>query len=1195
MPSDLQAGDASYPFDDELPDGTKIRYRLQRQGKALLLLREGIPIKQALPELLASHSDVFQKKPLQVLEYFLRNPNKMIWKERVCTAVWAGKLKGNDLDKCLGKLRVLLNDPLPGRLIRTTLGKETLWFVSRIIELTPATSTSPVSTGQTTEFGGSPGLVVESSLRRSGLLEQNPSALADDRFVPISPFASLPRLMNTFVDRPEISEPLVEKLRSGGGAVGVTAVEGMGGVGKSAIAIAVCHDARVREAFPDGIVWHPMGLNGRLTLDQRIEAICKALNQEFRNYSTDALQTLLQDKAVLLVLDDLWSAADAEPFLLYGGRSRILYTTRDQTLAGKMSAETVEVGELDSANARRLLTAWAGRTGDLPEPQASDVLNECCGLALALAMIGVALRNKPDKGWDGVLGDFKRAKLKYRGARPAGYAHETLHAAIAVSVEALGAFDPDVKSRYLRLAVLLEGVPAPMHFLQALWGGDQDEIGGVIRTLVNRSLATQDNDGLSVHDLQLSYLRGEHADQDALTLERSALMRSYHVLSRHPHEFFSQMTGRLLNCADRPAIAEFLKLLERNVALPRLRPLYPSLDQALSSVLRVLERNWWTTDYLAISADGRHILGASRFDVSFWNVDRNSHAVEQHEGGVGSIALTPDGKTSIIGTPDAFIMVDLGGNHPRRVFKNPTNRAPHALVSNGTSIVAGVGDTLVFWKDLDTDAFIVENLGAPILEVAITSDGRHPISWCSDGTITVWDLDPIQPLLTRELAKEIRESRTALAPDGSLAAICTEGVVTVWDLATDRPPRILKSPIGPILSLALAPEGNRIVTGVHSSTKEALVVWDLDGTQAPRVLEGHQEPIHLLAVTPDGKYAVSGGCDLLVWDLSQVQPAPVFDRHSAMVEQLALSSNGHRAISCAKDLFIWDLRCGSAAVLHEVVSEDLVMRLTEDGEFAVLGSAECGLRVWNLRNEPPRLAWANKDYGVVCLVLTPDGKHAVTGCVDGRLVIWDMVGQEPPIALTGHRDRVSAVALTPNGNRVLSGSADGAVIVWDLDSSHEGRLLRGHKAAVTTIALTADGKRAVSSSNDRIIVWDLGRDQSLQFPQRYSINSLAITPDGTHVVSTSYFGVVTGWSLNDGPPSWASVERGWAASCVLPDGKYALARSRDTTAITVWDIAHMKRLVRFTCDATIISCAGTSTHIAIGDALGNVHILAFEK
>jgi WD40 repeat protein len=206
-----------------------------------------------------------------------------------------------------------------------------------------------------------------------------------------------------------------------------------------------------------------------------------------------------------------------------------------------------------------------------------------------------------------------------------------------------------------------------------------------------------------------------------------------------------------------------------------------------------------------------------------------------------------------------------------------------------------------------------------------------------------------------------------------------------------------------------------------------------------------------------------------------------------------------------------------------------------------------------------------------------------------------MTGQKPPVALTGHRAGVSAVAVTPNGNRVLSGSADGAVILWDLDSSHVGRLLRGHKAAVTTIAVTVDGKRAVTSSDDRLIVWDLGRDQSLHFPQRYYLNSLAITPDGTHAVSTSYFGVVAGWLLNDGPPSWASVERGWAASCVLPDGKYALARSHDNTAITVWDIARMKRLVRFTCDATIISCAGSSTHIAIGDALGNVHILAFEK
>jgi hypothetical protein len=89
---------------------------------------------------------------------------------------------------------------------------------------------------------------------------------------------------------------------------------------------------------------------------------------------------------------------------------------------------------------------------------------ECEGLILALAMIGAGLRGRPPQRWRYLLADLQWAKLRKVGVRPIGYGYESLYACIAASVNAL---DPVAKMKYLRVAVLLEDMAAPLPLLRA--------------------------------------------------------------------------------------------------------------------------------------------------------------------------------------------------------------------------------------------------------------------------------------------------------------------------------------------------------------------------------------------------------------------------------------------------------------------------------------------------------------------------------------------------------------------------------------------------------------------------------------------------------------------------------------------------------------------------------------------------------
>jgi hypothetical protein len=243
-----------------------------------------------------------------------------------------------------------------------------------------------------------------------------------------TPLQQRPALPDNFVDRPEILTALRNALfeNAPNRNIALTALQGMGGIGKTVLAQALSHNEVVQHAYPDGIFWFTIGQESRLTFDQRIEAVPGLSQLLGTNKNEQACisqyRNAFRDKAALIVLDDVWYAADIEPFRTESPRSRLLVTTRDTGIALTFGAREFTANLLANAEAHELLARWSG--GALP-PQAEAVIAECGNLPLALAMIGAQLKGKPAAHWDIVVGHLRRAdlaKIKARFPEP----HTTL-------------------------------------------------------------------------------------------------------------------------------------------------------------------------------------------------------------------------------------------------------------------------------------------------------------------------------------------------------------------------------------------------------------------------------------------------------------------------------------------------------------------------------------------------------------------------------------------------------------------------------------------------------------------------------------------------------------------------------------------------------------------------------------------------
>jgi WD40 repeat protein len=995
--------------------------------------------------------------------------------------------------------------------------------------------------------------------------------------VPLRPefrttYVTAPPLPRNYVQRPEALANLRNALITDGSgpSIALTALEGMGGIGKTILAQALCHDEVIQQAFPDGIVWITVGKEPAYSLVDRMREVGKALKDDLPAYDTELgcinrYRTVMREKATLIVVDDVWRSGDVEPFRAESPRSRLLFTTRDASIAAAVGAEERIADLLTPAQSRELLARWSGLKPEALPPEAEDTTHECGRLPLALAMIGAMLRGKPHAFWQHVVNLLRNADLEKIKAQFPGYPHTDLLRAIQVSVDALEA---KARERYLALAVLLEDTPIHPVVQQTLWGADEEDALDTAEQFVSLSLAQRDRDTRSVrlHDLQLDHVRAQYADKEALELIRDAVRLSSHVISPDPSQFASQLVGRLLPHQGLPAVQQFTDSLIRAAPRPWLRPLAPAMDPPGAALVRILVGHSAEVDAVAMTEDGRRAVSASRDNtLKLWDLEsgRELRTLTGHFASVIGVAVSADGRLAVSASADKTLKVwDLESGRELRTLAGHSEPVHGvALSGDGRLAVSASWDkTLKIW-DLESGRELRTLAGHAhhVNGVAVRADGRRAVSASDDNTLKVWDLESGREL--RTLAGHFGAVRgVAVSADRRRAVSASEDTtLKVWDLESGRELRTLTGHSGWVCGVAVSADGRRAVS---ASWDQTLKVWDVESGREMRALAGHSLWVNGVAVSADGRRAVSASADntLRMWDLERGCELRTSAAHSDCVSDVGVSTDGRRAVSASEDntLKVWDPETGRAlCTLAGHGAAVWGVAVSANGRRAVSASLDATLKVWDLERGRTLRTLARHSAEVYGVAMSADGRHAVSASEDHTLKMWDLESGRELRTLAGHSAAVNGVAVSPDGRRAVSASWDQTLKVWDLESGHELRTLAGHSSLVIGVAVSVDGWRAVSASEDNTLkVWDLEKGRELRTLTGHS--------DGVNAVAVS------------------------------ADGLRAVSASRDRT-LRVWNLETGALVATFTCDAVARCCAFVSARkIIAGDEAGRVHFLSLE-
>jgi WD40 repeat protein len=565
---------------------------------------------------------------------------------------------------------------------------------------------------------------------------------------------------------------------------------------------------------------------------------------------------------------------------------------------------------------------------------------------------------------------------------------------------------------------------------------------------------------------------------------------------------------------------------------------------------------------VAFSPDGERLAGACDDGaIRIWKVGsgRSLQVLRGHSGFVASVSFSPDGKTVASSGEDGTIRVwNLARGDEVREFSSPRHFGGSPIFSpDGATLIAGwsargnaatefvpyirtyavaTGNEIVRFS---YQGWLPRNYLAP--------DGRTIASLDSDGVIRIWEL--ASGRMVREVGLDQRDvSGGAFAPGRTtLASRGADASIRLFDVATGKQTRrIPTDPRSIVHPLAFSPKGRTIASASGSGTVVQLHDVATGDDKLPHTR--HLGPIRSIAPAPDGKTIVSAGADstIRIWDLASgkevrrlldAPPASWFAGqrdHGAALAALQsrvgppgslVFSADHRTITAlGRDgtMTRWDATGGQELLRLQLAGIELVETTAFSPDGKLIGYAGND-DVVTIRDTVSGKEMSHRAVGngaqIRALAFSPDGTKLASSGDGGVVTILEANTLRSVQSVRASSESIQSVVFSPDAETLCMGGLDGIMRLW---RPRTGEIQRSppwddpDDHIIRTVAFSPDGALLASGGDDRTVrVWDaatLRVSRELQGHQD-GINQITFSRGSRALFSCSDDGTILGWEL----------------------------------------------------------------------------------
>lgn len=300
--------------------------------------------------------------------------------------------------------------------------------------------------------------------------------------------------------------------------------------------------------------------------------------------------------------------------------------------------------------------------------------------------------------------------------------------------------------------------------------------------------------------------------------------------------------------------------------------------------------------------------------------------------------------------------------------------------------------------------------------------------------------------------------------------------------APTKPAAILSEPSGPVLGLAISPDGRMLAVPCYNGVVK---LYDAKTLKVRRTLAGGEARPLALSFSPDrrslaiGSESVERGTPaLVVWDL-----------HAGQLRHVLAGPRRVPAVAFSPD---------SLSVAYAAGERN-----------------QRGIGIWDVGDFRERIHLNDRADRILSLAFDPASGLVAAGCGDGKVVLCDPNTGRTVRTLEGHSRNVQAVAFQPGGGLIASGGRDGTVRLWSRDTGELARTLTGKFGEVRCLAFSPDGRTLATGHGGVVVLWDVKTGDRLTTLQahRFSVTAVAYLPDGSALVTSGWDRTVKVWAL----------------------------------------------------------------------------------
>ncbi|KFH40933.1 Vegetative incompatibility protein HET-E-like protein [Hapsidospora chrysogenum ATCC 11550] len=485
--------------------------------------------------------------------------------------------------------------------------------------------------------------------------------------------------------------------------------------------------------------------------------------------------------------------------------------------------------------------------------------------------------------------------------------------------------------------------------------------------------------------------------------------------------------------------------------------------------------------------------------------------LEGHNGGVMSVAFSPDGRQIASGSYDDTIKVwDYRSGACTQTLEGHDGPVRFAAFSpDGRQIASSSHDSTIKVWDCESGVCMqtLEGHSDTVWSVAFSPDGRQIASGSNDGTIKVWDCESGACMQTLEGHSGSVWS-VEFSPDGRhIASGLDNSTIKVWDCESSECTQTLEGHNGGVMSVAFSPNGQQITSGSHDDT---IKVWDYKSGVCMQTLRGHSGTVWSVTFSPNGQQIASSSYDstIKVWDCESSECTQTLEGHSNMVWSVAFSPDG-RQIASGSDVMIkiWDYKSGVYIQKLEGHSDQVNSVAFSPGGQQIASCSDDGtIKVWDCKSGECTQTLGGHNGWVWLVAFSPDGQQ-IASSSDGTIKVWDCesgICMQTLEAYSDYSGAVRSAAFSPNGRQIASGSNVGTIKVWDCESGACTQTLEGHDSWVVSVAFSPDGRHIASGSTDGTIkVWDCESGACMQTLGGYNSAAAQVHSSAVRLVAFS--------------------------------------------------------------------------------------------